>query len=241
MLNLSVSSQPCLPGKQTPVDEQRPQTCGTCGAPGGPKGELLEGHIVGANKRRYLCPLCHACLHLDYAGRMNAGRIVWLPELSQEELNILCLASFVAMRREGVNRNDPKAVAMVKQIVRLYQSFEKRAEAVELFLGGGANQSPLPRQALSHPTYVASLIVKAQQDAKLDARTLAKRVEGLRLLPARKAFERYVAQASRIIASQGPVDQWMSMVEAQLEAQASRHVPNDEDEQFDATPVAELA
>lgn len=240
MLNLSVSSQPCLPGKNTPNAGARPQACETCGAPGGAQGELLEPHIVRANKYKYLCPLCHSCLHLDVAGRRKAGKIIWLPELSQEELNLLCMASFVALRKAGVYRKHAPTKAMCEQSSRLYKTFLKRAEAVEMFLGGGQSHASLPRQSLSTPTYVASLIVRAQRDAKLDAKTLAKRVEGLRLLPDPAAFEDYIAQASRVVTEKSPVNKWMDIVKTHLEAaDAARLVGTDADEHFDATPAEE--
>lgn len=240
MLNLSVSRQPCLPGKKTSTDGVRPQACQTCGAPGGAQGELLEPHIVGANKHRFLCPLCHSCLHLDAAGRRKAGKIIWLPELSQEELNLLCLAHFVAQHKAGVYRKHAPTQAMCEQSTRLYKTFLKRAEAVEMFLGGGQAHASLPRQALSSPTYVASLIVRAQRDAKIDAKTMAARVEGLRLLPDAAAFADYIAQAARLIAVASPVGKWMGMVDAHHEAaEAASRAHRETDGQFDATPAEE--
>ena len=130
--------------------------------------------------------------------------------------------------------------AMCKQSLRLYKTFLKRAEAVEMFLGAGESHASLPRQSLSTPTYVASLIARAQRDAKLDAKTLAKRVEGLRLLPDPAAFEDYIAQASRVVTVKSPVNMWMDIVGAYLEAaDAARLVRTDADEHFDATPAKE--
>jgi hypothetical protein len=247
MLNLSVSSQRCIPGQDVFGNEPRPDRCGTCGAPGGAKGELLEKHVAGKSKSHYLCPLCHACLHLDVAGRLNAGRIIWLPELSQEQLNLLCLASFVAVSRAGVYRDDRETTAMVEHARRLYRTFEKRSEAVEAFLCGNVSQALLPRHTLSTPTHVASLIVSAQRETGLDARTIAKRLEGLRLLPNPKAFEGYVTKVSRLTGKEFAVDTWMPVVQRELDAiqaaaeteqaqedETSEHF--DAGENIDATP-----
>lgn len=246
MLNLAVSTQRCIPGKDVLDAEPRPQQCGTCGAPGGAKGELLEKHIVAKGKARYLCPLCHACLHLDIAGRLKAGRIVWLPELSQEQVNLLCLASFVAAGRAGVYRKDADTKAMIDHVMRLYRTFEKRAEAVELFLGGNAAQSLMPRHTLSTPTHVASLIVSAQREAKLDARTMARRLEGLRLLPNPRAFDSYVSKVSRLTGSEYPVNSWMQLVKQHLDAanaasEAEAALETATTEHFDAGPDADDA
>jgi len=216
MLNLSVSSQRCLPGRTSSIEEPRPCQCATCGAPGGQQGQLLEGHIIGKNKRIYLCPYCHVCLHLDIAGRMSAGKIIWLPELSQTELNILCLASFVALRKAGVYRKNAPTQVMCEQIIRLYKTFEKRSEAVENFLSGNLEKSFLTKETLSSPTFLASLILRAQRDSKLDAKTLANKVDGLRLLITPQAFDGYVAQVSRLATADYPVVTWMESVEVHL-------------------------
>ena len=140
----------------------------------------------------------------------------------------------------SVYRKHPPTQAMCDQSTRLYKTFLKRAEAVEMFLGGGQAHASLPRQSLSSPTFVASLIVKAQRESKLDSKTLAKRVEGLRLLPDPSAFEDYIAQASRIVTAASPVNQWMPLVEAHSDAvDAARQIRSEADEHFDAAPAEE--
>lgn len=213
-LGLSVSSQSCVPGRASVAkDEQRPKYCRACGAPGGEHGELLEKHKGGTKQHVYLCPLCHMCLHLDVAGLRNAGRIIWLPEITQVELNVLCLAGFVVLRKSGVYRHDAHAQAMQGQFSRLYQTFEERANAVETFLSGEAQKTAIPRFALSSPTYIAGLMVHTQKDTGLSSADLAKRIGGLRLLPDYLAFEKYVAQVSRVVTAKYPVNRWMSAVE----------------------------
>lgn len=215
MLNLAVSSALCAPGRKSEADSARPSTCRTCGAPGGRNGELLEKHQAG-KQPLYLCPLCHMVLHLDMAGRRNAGRVVWLPELGQEQLNLLCLATFVAMHKAGVYRKEADFQPMLTHALRLYGAFERRAEAVELFLAGKATQSPIPQHTMSSPAFVASLIVNAQRSAKLNPATMAQRLDGLRLLPYPKAFDGYIGQVSRLVLADFPANTWMPLV-AQFE------------------------
>jgi hypothetical protein len=193
--------------------------------------------LTAANKGRWVCPLCHACLHLDIAGRMRAGKIIWLPELTQEELNILCLASFLAMRKAGVNRKHAETQAMCDQIARLYKTFDRRAEAVEGFLG--EDQALFARQTLSSPGYIASLIVSAQRESKLSPRIVAQRVEGLRLLPAPEAFEAYIGKVSRLVDTQFPVKSWMGRVASDL-AKLDAAQTGQGDESFDASPAQGL-
>jgi hypothetical protein len=238
MLNLGVSIQPCVPGKETRVVEARPSECSTCGAPGGEAGELLERHITSqGNTRasRYLCPLCHACLHLDHAGRIRAGRIVWLPEISQEQLNLLCLASFVAASKAGVYRKHADTKAMIEHIMRLYRTFEKRSESIEVFLSGQSASALMPRQTLSSPTHIASLIVSARRETKLDARTVARRIEGMRLLPNPGAFQTYIDKLSRMTAKTFPVQSWMGAVQTVLDEAAAAAAAPESTESFDGS------
>lgn len=240
MLNLSVSAQPCVPGKAVAEPgAKRPLRCETCGAPGGAGGVLLEKHLVGASKAKYLCPLCHSCLHLDVAGRNKAGRIIWLPEIGQEQLNLMCLAMFVAFGKAGVYRKNEETKGVIDSSARLYNAFERRAESIELFLGGSAVKSLMPRHSLSSPTHIASLLVRAQRESKLKPRELASRVDGMRLLPAPKAFSGYIDQVSRIVTGKFAVPSWPARVNVILEARDAAAVGDGEaGAHFDAESVA---
>ena len=240
MLNLSVSAQPCVPGKAVAEPgAKRPLRCETCGAPGGAGGVLLEKHLVGASKAKYLCPLCHSCLHLDVAGRNKAGRIIWLPEISQEQLNLMCLAMFVAFGKAGVYRKNEETKGVIDSSARLYNAFERRAESIELFLGGSAVKSLMPRHSLSSPTHIASLLVRAQRESTLKPRELASRVDGMRLLPAPKAFSGYIDQVSRIVTGKFAVPSWPARVNVILEARDAAAVGDGEaGAHFDAESVA---
>lgn len=238
MLNLSVSIQPCVPGKRSSSDAStpRPYRCETCGAPGGRDGVLLERHIITAGKVKYLCPLCHACLHLDVAGRMKAGRVIWLPEFTQEQLNLLSVATFVARRKANVHRKDDATKGIVATGNRLLDAFAKRSESIETFLGGNAVKSLMPRQSLSSPTHIASLLVRVKRESKLAPKDLAARVNGMRLLPDERAFDPYISAISRAAVGRFDVPAWASHVQAAHAAQqqASEVEPQ---AHFDAEPV----
>lgn len=237
MLQLSVSAQPCVPGKpQGQPGRARPPRCETCGAPGGEGGVLLEEHLIGKGKSKYLCPLCHSCLHLDVAGRKKAGRVVWLPELTQEQLNILCLSMFVAFQKAGVYRKHEETKGIIDSAARLYNAFERRSESIELFLGGTAVRSLMPRQSLSSPVHIASLLVRVQREAKLSPRDLAQRVDGMRLLPSPKAFEAYIGQVARLATKGFPVPTWTTRVNETIEAREAAAAAEPETH-FDAEPI----
>lgn len=238
MLNLSVSNQPCIPGKRSSSADStsRPFRCETCGAPGGMKGVLLERHIIAAGKVKYLCPLCHACLHLDVAGRMKAGRIIWLPEFSQAQLNLLSLAAFVARRKANVHRKDDATKGIVATGNRLLDAFSKRSESIETFLGGNAVKSLMPRQSLSSPTHIASLLVRVKRESKLSPKDLAQRVNGMRLLPDERPFDAYVSAISRAAVGRFDIPAWATQVQAAHESK-KQAVEVEPEAHFDAEPV----
>lgn len=43
-----------------------------------------------------VCPLCHQSHHLNAASINNGATLIWLPELTQQELNHLCRVMFIA-------------------------------------------------------------------------------------------------------------------------------------------------
>lgn len=45
-----------------------------------------------------LCPLCHQVFHLPQAGATSGASVIWLPEISQADLNRMLMAIFVAKR-----------------------------------------------------------------------------------------------------------------------------------------------
>ncbi|MFK4705812.1 hypothetical protein ABIC83_002651 [Roseateles asaccharophilus] len=237
MLNLGVSLQSCLPGlRSSDGGAKRPADCMACGAPGGDRGELLEEHRVGKEKKIFLCPMCHMCLHLDHAGRTKAGRVIWLPEMSQEKLNVLSLAMFVAISKSGAYRSNDDVKGVVQASKRLFEAFERRAESVEVFLGGSAIKTLMPRQALSSPVHVASLLVRIQREAKLKPSELAARIDGLRLLPSPAAYEKYIDMAARHVAKRYPIPTWASLA-AEAAAAHQATLASEPATHFDAEPV----
>lgn len=56
--------------------------------------DFSQGNLVTA------CAFCHQCVHLGVAGSTGGGEVIWLPELTQIELNHLARALFVALRDE---------------------------------------------------------------------------------------------------------------------------------------------
>ena len=80
-----------------------------------------------------ICPLCHQCHHLMAASVTNGGRIIYLPEISQTDLNHLCRMMMVMMKMEE------DAKEYVGAVKSLYSALESRSNLVESVLGEGAS------------------------------------------------------------------------------------------------------
>jgi len=77
----------------------------TCQACGWRSERYQEIHHRDHNHKNFyesnletLCPLCHQVFHLPSAASTNGGSIIWLPEISQAHLNLLCIGIFSTQR-----------------------------------------------------------------------------------------------------------------------------------------------
>ena len=114
------------------------------------------------------CPFCHQCFHLGLAGSTAGGLLIWLPEMSQVELNHLSRALFVAMR-------DDKS-KIYAAASGLYMSMESRGVFMDQHFAAGA----------SDPGVLGQAFLKMKSD------TYEKRADylkNIRLLPQRSRFE----------------------------------------------------
>lgn len=85
------------------------------------------------------CCLCHQCFHVGLAGKHGGGKLIWLPEIRQSDLNNLVRAIFVAMRSGG---------DMGKSGESIYTVLESRAAYLEEFFGQGSSNPGILGQAM---------------------------------------------------------------------------------------------
>lgn len=113
-----------------------------------------------------LCPLCHQVFHLPIAAATNGGTIIWLPEMSQATLNLLCIGLFVAMKH---NKGKHAGTART-----LFSVLEARKTFVDEHLGR------------SDPGVLAQVLLNLEPDAYARREDF---VGHLRLLPYPSRFE----------------------------------------------------
>ena len=125
------------------------------------------------------CPFCAQCHFLPMigSGSFKGGTMIYLPEISQEELNGLCHVIFCAI----ANATEQSALAQT-----IYNNIRLRSQEVEQHFGKG----------LSDPKMCAQMLI----DTPLQNRTQVTQFifKSLRLLPSRNEFSEQIMTWSRL-------------------------------------------
>lgn len=143
------------------------------------------------------CAFCHQCFHLGLAGSTAGGQLIWLPEISQVELNHLARALFVAMRDDK-----GKVYAAASG---LYMSLESRGVFMEQHFAAGA----------SDPGILGQAFLKMKPDLYAGR---ADFLRNIRLLPQRSRFEVQVKYWSEKVFHDVPPESWERLIRGGVEA-----------------------
>ena len=153
---------------------QRDQfTCQYCGFQAKEFQEIvnLDGNYTN-NKIGNLitaCCFCYQCLFLESVGmdELGGGQLIYLPEMSQADINSFCHVLFCAMGNGTGYQESAQSI---------YRSFKFRSQPIENKFGSGT----------SNPATFGQLILEyqlANPDKKIDI------LKDLRLLPAYSKFK----------------------------------------------------
>lgn len=136
-----------------------------------------------------LCPLCHQVFHLPQAAATGGGSVIFLPEISQADLNLLCIGLFVAMKTpkgkwSGIART-------------LFSLLEARKSIMESQVGR------------SDPGVLAQVLLNMSPEeyAQRD-----KRIGHLRLLPFASRFQAAIEYWETQNFKQPPQEQWEKLL-----------------------------
>lgn len=100
-----------------------------------------------------ICPLCHQCFHLDTASNTNGGKIIWLPEFSQQELNYLSRAIFIAIEEAEKAEEEDREVTGFTKIARMIENtLSERSLIVEQHFQSGSSDPAIFANALINMT-----------------------------------------------------------------------------------------
>ena len=136
------------------------------------------------NKKENLitaCCFCTQCMFIESINNMEygGGNIIYLPEISQANLNGLCHVLFCAIANATSYRGDAQ---------NIYRTLKFRAQTVEQTFGEG----------LSDPARLGQMLIDSQIKDKASAQQ--KIFKDIRLLPSRTRFSRQIetwAKAAR--------------------------------------------
>lgn len=95
-----------------------------------------------------VCPLCHQNFHLDTASTTNGGKIIWLPEFSQQELNYLSIAIFIAIEESESKKEQETNLNFVKIARMIENALSERTLIVEQQIQAGASDPAIFAHAL---------------------------------------------------------------------------------------------
>ena len=148
-------------------------TCQYCGFQAKEYQEVvnLDGNYAN-NKFSNLitaCCFCSQCLFLESVGldEMSGGQLIYLPEMSQADVNSFCHVLFCAMGNNTGYQDSAQST---------YRSFKFRSQIIENKVGAGT----------SNPTVMGQLLVEYQDrypDKEMDI------LKDMRLLPSNTKFK----------------------------------------------------
>lgn len=126
------------------VMERDQYTCYYCGFK---SKEFQEIHHLNDNHKDHseenlvtVCPLCHQSHHLSSAAINNGAELIWLPELTQTELNHLCRVLFVANQIKADSGTKEKHFIINNSLAYIWQTlFYSRKKILETKISEGAS------------------------------------------------------------------------------------------------------
>ncbi len=118
------------------------------------------------------CCFCTQCFFLEAVGRNDygGGTLIYLPEITQNDLDAFCHVLFCAMTNATAYQSSAQA---------LYRSFKFRAQAVEEQFGPGT----------CRPNNFGQMIIESD---KTDGKITEKLLSNLRLLPSHAKFRKQI-------------------------------------------------
>lgn len=169
-------SDPKFRAFQNKIFARDQYTCQFCGFRANAFQEIVNlDHDYKNNKLSNMatsCCFCSQCLFLEAIGIGNygGGSLVYIPEISQTQINSLCHVLFCAISNDTGYKSSAQAI---------YRSLKFRAQAVVDKFGEGT----------SDPAVMGQLMVEAKSNQLPVPDNL---LEGVRLLPSRAKFQKQI-------------------------------------------------
>jgi intracellular multiplication protein IcmJ len=166
------------------------------------------------------CPLCHQVFHVGLAGMKEGGDLVYVPELSQAEINQVALVIWLTKEAEGQKFSDPSQATLQARLHARATTLEgmigNRRGTVLLRLKSALKDTAFPQEfldklKLSHlsPTLLSSALM-ALPDALYEKR--GDLLGGLRIFPNAVRFRERIKFWSQEQAAVLPLPTWYKII-----------------------------
>lgn len=162
------------------VQKRDNHTCQFCGFRAHKFQEIVSlNHDYFDNNLDNLVTSCILCMQCQFLGTESVGKVVYMPEFTQAQINHICRVLFCII---VANADKPEA----SQAKALYRSLRNRVQGVEEFFGEDTSDSAIFGQCLLD----AKQVPLSQQQAAL---------QHLRLLPMRGRIPKQIQYWTRIV------------------------------------------
>lgn len=166
------------------------------------------------------CPLCHQVFHIGLAGMKEGGDLIYLPEMSQAELNQLALVIWLVTETDPASIKDASDALLFNRLFgrakTLQGMLENRRGTVQLRLKTALKETEFPAELidkikLSHlsPTLLSNVLMSLP-DEQYDIRD--KLLGGIRMLPKparfRERINHWITEQEAVL----PIPTWYKLV-----------------------------
>ena len=163
-VNRAQKERPIISSLRQQILERDDHTCQFCGFRSEKYQEIhcinqdYEDH--NPNNLVTSCFFCHQCFHLEKVTQMGSGVLIWMPEISQEDLHHLARAIYVGRISQGVMAETSRGVL---------ELIMQRRDEVKQRLG-------------SDDPYVLAMVLNDYISAS-SYQTRSQKLDGVRLFP----------------------------------------------------------
>lgn len=235
---LGISREPCSPLKPKLLAG----SCAYCGLPGGTVG--IHEHVTGAGKKIGLCLICHSGLHLDLLGQSSEplGDIVYLPELTQKQVNMLWISLQIATDRkkrlEKVKASEDvqsRVSAIYNRLKACDAEIRNRVTTVQNMLKGeslteGGVDLIIPREELSKPWIFAGFLEQIFSEisgTNISESEVRMRLGVFKYYPADGAFHAWSSSIDSRFTERFPPEEWARLSKEYVEEQKAKEEAGD--------------
>lgn len=188
-------------GRRLDAIERDGWRCRACGCPSQPVPHHPSGgfevHHLDNNHRNNdpanlatLCPLCHGIFHIGWTVRHRKGRLVWLPEVPQAQLDMLVHMAAIARHRTRDAGGDDAggALRLARNLAALHGRIA-RLGIPDALLADTATGEGHGHLLANDPSLLGALVARLQRERGFDAGALDAVLGGLRYCYALEADE----------------------------------------------------